>query len=107
MASRAAALGLRAALDATGSGRPGRPTETGRANGQSGHRPHDPPGRCPGPRGAAPDPGGSRPVRADVVAQPGISGYLCGTLVQATALLCAGIGSADGVDGRFMYEVAS
>jgi hypothetical protein len=49
MVSRAAALGLRAALDTTGSGGPGRPTETGRANGQSGHRTQY--------RGAAPDPG--------------------------------------------------
>jgi hypothetical protein len=47
--SRAAALDLRVALDTIGSSRPGRPTETGRADRLSGHRAQ--------PRGAAPDPG--------------------------------------------------
>ena len=75
MVSRAAALGLRAALDTTGSGGPGRPTETGRANRQSGHRT-----QC---RGAAPDPGargrsGQMPAR-----DPALRGYLFGTRVCA------------------------
>jgi hypothetical protein len=102
MVSRAAALGLRAALDTTGSGRPGRPTETGRAKRQSGHRTQY--------RGAAPDPGargrsGQMPAR-DPAFRDTFSGRGY-ALVQVAPAISAGIGCADGASGRLMYEVAS
>jgi hypothetical protein len=101
MLSRAAALGLRAALDTIGSGGPGRPTETGRANRQSGHW-----AQC---RGAAPDPGargrsGQVPARDPFRDTFSGRGY---ALVQAAPSISTGIGCADGIGGRLMYEVAS
>src|SRR5450631_2766929 len=100
MLSRAAALGLRAALDTIGSGGPGRPTETGRANRQSGHRT-----QC---RGAAPDPGARGRSGQMTFSRRSVSGCLFGTryaLVQAAPSISAGIGCADGVGGRLMYEL--
>ena len=58
MASRAAALDLRVALDTTGSSRRGRPTETGKS-GQAERTSSSTPGRCPGPRGFPSNPGKS------------------------------------------------